>query len=217
MTKNNEPFHQIDNLSKLKIFQKDNWKKPIINEVYGAKENLIDNIKYPDNKFFNGNHNLKTPILFLSENLPTSATDKKIAYMPNNQYNCHEYVSFYINPKYQPSFARNILSFVNMPVGAQFPSNETLKKNGYSIVQTGSSLTDLSLKPGDIICCVDNSQKNGFKEIHSGIVIGCDKNHNLIIRQKLNETDPVVDMNAAYFDKLELGSNKIAVIYRKEK
>ncbi len=112
------------------------------------------------------------------------------------------------------SGARDILSFVH--IGATFPQ-EKLKAIGFVEIESGTSLASLkkTLQPGDIVCCLDELDKIGFHETHTGIVIGTNDNHNIIIRQKLNEISPVVDMTAEHFDKIELSnSNMLVKVYR---
>ena len=192
-------------------------------------------VKY--NGIFNNNFNLKIPDLADSNKLPTSNADQLLAHVQNNQYNCHEYIMYNIDSKHVPGLLRKILSFGNIPLGNLFPSGATLNNFGYievtakDLIIPGENNIDkkvrrtmpitqienLNLKPGDIVCCIDKSKPVSFQEVHSAVVLGKDGNTQIILGQKLNEQDPVVDMTASYFDQFELGKNKTFKIYRKEK
>ncbi len=146
--------------------------------------------------------------------------------IPFNQNNCHYYVDKFLNLNYKPGFVTqglNTLSqaFKHENIGSPFPTDNTLQKYDYHIYQHAFLLKDIKLQPGDIVCVIDPSKPDGQKEVHSAIVIGHDSHNNAILRQKLNESDPVVDMTAQHFDELELGNNEYGInkqvkIYRKQ-
>ena len=159
--------------------------------------------------------------LSMSDNLPTKDVDQLLAKIPFNQYNCHYYVDKFLNLNYEPGFVTQGLNALSQAVyheniGSPFSTDNTLLHYDYKIYQHAFALKNIKLQPGDIVCVIDPSKPRGQQEVHSAIVIGYDSHNNAILRQKLNESDPVVDMAAQHFDDKELGSNKQVKIYRKQ-
>ncbi len=149
-----------------------------------------------------------------SQGVITSRIDLGFASIPDNKYNCHEYVRQFIEQNYDQLPSK-------ISPNSMFPSDRDFAHHNYYPLKPVSNLSGVELQQGDIVCVIDNNAS--AKWTHSGIVIGFEKNNTPIIRQKLTQVDPVVDMTPQGFDLYELKENnnnipipstKHVVIYR---
>lgn len=209
----------------------DRVKMPVPESVQSDKSAVSKTIDLLDKKTHYGSlpkdNNFFRVNLSESKGLVTSKLDNWLAknHIADNQYNCHYYTNKYIDPNYKPGPLTNLFNSISQSInhecaGSLFASEKTMLNHGFIKVQIAPSLQESNLKPGDIVCVVDNSKPQAQQEVHSAIVIGIDNHNNIILRQKLNEKDPVVDMTARHFDDLELGNNINGTmhveIYRKQ-
>jgi hypothetical protein len=139
------------------------------------------------------------PNLAESKGFVTSVADQILA-DEKDPYNCHFYTGTFLLG-HEP----------HGPLGFPAPKDllwfqeESCKKFGYhtSIVITPAQFLSESskLKDGDIVVVVDPKKQHARREVHSAIVIRSEDEGGLIIRQKFDQTYPVVDLTAEQFRK----------------
>ncbi len=171
------------------------------------------NGKKIDGMYYVNSHNLEPNVTF--------KTDLEANKEKNLQtYNCHKYTNCFIdiNAGHQSKPIKRYSQF--------FLTDSELTTNGYKQINTFNPTEDISinkinLMPGDVVCVYDKDylgifpKKIGVPATHSGIVLGYDEHNQVIIRQKLNEVEPIVDMTGDCFKNIELSGNKELKIYRK--